>query len=46
MLGIGLSLLRGIKLPSTRILLLLGLLHMAFAHGRADLRSEGEATRH
>ncbi|HEY3793210.1 MAG TPA: hypothetical protein VGM09_15355 [Bradyrhizobium sp.] len=35
LLGIGLSLLRGIKLPPTRILLLLGLLHMAFAQGRA-----------
>jgi hypothetical protein len=33
--GIGLSLLRGIRLPPTRILLLLGLLHMAFAQGRA-----------
>jgi hypothetical protein len=35
LLGIGLSLLRGIRLPPTRILLLLGLLHMAFAQGRA-----------
>jgi len=35
LLGIGLSLFRGIKLPPTRILLLLGLLHMAFAQGRA-----------
>jgi hypothetical protein len=35
LLGIGLALLRGIKLPPTRILLLLGLLHMAFAQGRA-----------
>jgi hypothetical protein len=33
--GIGLALLRGIKLPPTRILLLLGLLHMALAQGRA-----------
>ena len=35
LLGIGLALLRGIKLPPMRILLLLGLLHMAFAQGRA-----------
>src|SRR6202012_5381247 len=35
LLGIGLSLLRGIKLPPLRIVLLLGLLHMAFAQGRA-----------
>src|ERR1700760_1696094 len=35
LLGIGFALLRGIKLPPTRILLLLGLLHMAFAQGRA-----------
>ena len=35
LLGIGLSLFRGIKLPPTRILLLLGLLHMALAQGRA-----------
>jgi hypothetical protein len=35
LLGIGLALLRGIKLPPTRILLLLGLLHMAFAQGRS-----------
>jgi hypothetical protein len=33
-MGIGLALLRGIKLPPTRILLLLGLLHMALAQGR------------
>ena len=33
--GIGLALLRGIKLPPLRILLLLGLLHMALAQGRA-----------
>jgi hypothetical protein len=35
LLGIGLALLRGIRLPPTRILLLLGLLHMALAQGRA-----------
>ena len=35
LLGIGLVLLRGITLPPTRILLLLGLLHMALAQGRA-----------
>ena len=35
MLAIGLALLRGIKLPPTRIVLLLGLLHMALAQGRA-----------
>jgi len=35
LLGIGLALLRGIKLPPTRILLLLGLLHMALAQGRS-----------
>jgi len=35
LLGIGLALLRGITLPPTRILLLLGLLHMALAQGRA-----------
>jgi hypothetical protein len=35
LLAIGLALLRGIKLPPTRILLLLGLLHMALAQGRA-----------
>jgi hypothetical protein len=33
--AIGLALLRGIRLPPTRILLLLGLLHMALAQGRA-----------
>jgi hypothetical protein len=33
--GIGLSLFRGIKLPPMRIVLLLGLLHMALAQGRA-----------
>lgn len=33
--GIGLALLRGIKLPPLRIVLLLGLLHMALAQGRA-----------
>jgi hypothetical protein len=35
LLSIGLALLRGITLPPTRILLLLGLLHMALAQGRA-----------
>jgi hypothetical protein len=35
LLGIALSLLRGVTLPPTRIVLLLGLLHMAFAQGRA-----------
>jgi hypothetical protein len=35
LLGIGLALLRGIKLPPLRIALLLGLLHMALAQGRA-----------
>jgi hypothetical protein len=35
LMGIGLALLRGITLPPTRILLLLGLLHMALAQGRA-----------
>ena len=35
LLGIGLSLWRGIKLPPTRILLLLGLVHMALSQGRA-----------
>jgi hypothetical protein len=35
LLGIGMALLRGIKLPPTRILLLLGLLHMALAQERA-----------
>jgi len=33
--GIGMALLRGIRLPPTRILLLLGLLHMALAQERA-----------
>jgi hypothetical protein len=33
--GIGLALLRGIKLPPLRIALLLGFLHMALAQGRA-----------
>jgi hypothetical protein len=35
LLGIGFALLRGIKLPPTRILLLLGLLHMALSQSRA-----------
>jgi hypothetical protein len=35
LLGVGLALLRGIKLPPLRIVLLLGLLHMALAQGRA-----------
>jgi hypothetical protein len=35
LLGIGLALFRGVKLPPLRILLLLGLLHMALAQGRA-----------
>jgi hypothetical protein len=35
LLGIGLALWRGIKLPPMRIVLLLGLLHMALAQGRA-----------
>jgi hypothetical protein len=35
LMGIGLALLRGIRLPPTRILLLLGLLHMALSQGRA-----------
>jgi hypothetical protein len=35
LLGIGLSLLRGIKLPPMRIVLLLGLIHMALSQGRA-----------
>jgi hypothetical protein len=35
LLGVGLALLRGIKLPLLRIALLLGLLHMALAQGRA-----------
>ena len=35
LLGIGLALYRGIKLPPLRIVLLMGLLHMALAQGRA-----------
>src|ERR1700692_786529 len=35
LLGLGLALWRGIKLPPLRIVLLLGLLHMALAQGRA-----------
>jgi len=35
LLGIGLALWRGIKLPPLRIVLLLGLLHMSLAQGRA-----------
>ena len=35
LLGMGLALWRGIKLPPLRIVLLLGLLHMALAQGRA-----------
>ena len=35
LLGVGLALLRGINLPPLRIALLLGLLHMALAQGRA-----------
>jgi hypothetical protein len=35
LLGIGLALFRGVKLPPMRIVLLLGLVHMAFAQGRA-----------
>ena len=35
LLGIGLALFRGVKLPPLRIALLLGLLHMALAQGRA-----------
>jgi hypothetical protein len=35
LLGIGLALFRGVKLPPMRIVLLLGLLHMALAQGRA-----------
>jgi hypothetical protein len=34
LLGIGLALYRGVKLPPLRIVLLLGLLHMALAQGR------------
>jgi hypothetical protein len=36
LLGIALALYRGITLPPTRIVLLLGLLHMALAQGRAS----------
>jgi hypothetical protein len=35
LLGVGLALYRGFTLPPTRILLVLGLLHMALAQGRA-----------
>jgi hypothetical protein len=35
LLGVGLALYRGVKLPPTRILILLGLVHMALAQGRA-----------
>ena len=35
LLGMGLALLRGIQLPPTRILLLLGMLHMALSQSRA-----------
>ena len=35
LLGIGLALYRGIRLPPLRIVLLIGLLHMALAQGRA-----------
>ena len=35
LLGIGLALFRGIKLPPMRVALLLGLLHMALSQGRA-----------
>lgn len=35
LLGIGLALFHGVRLPPVRILMLLGLLHMAFAQGRA-----------
>lgn len=35
LLGIGLALYRGVTLPPTRILILLGLVHMALAQGRA-----------
>jgi len=35
LLGIGLALFRGVKLPPLRIVLLLGLLHMALSQGRA-----------
>ena len=36
LLGIGLALFRGVKLPLMRIVLLLGLLHMALSQGRAS----------
>ncbi|QWG24590.1 hypothetical protein KMZ93_06740 [Bradyrhizobium sediminis] len=36
LLGTGLALYRGIKLPPVRIMLLLGLVHMALAQGRAS----------
>jgi hypothetical protein len=36
LLGLGLALWRGIKLPPLRIVLLLGLLHMALSQGRAS----------
>jgi hypothetical protein len=35
LLGVGLALYRGVTLPVTRILILLGLLHMALSQGRA-----------
>jgi hypothetical protein len=35
LVGIGLALLRGVRLPPLRIVLLLGLLHMALSQGRA-----------
>ena len=35
LLGIGLALFHGLRLPPMRILMLIGLLHMAFAQGRA-----------
>ena len=35
LLGLGLALYRGVSLPATRILILLGLLHMALSQGRA-----------
>src|ERR1700758_1112450 len=35
LLGLALTLYRGVKLPATRILILLGLLHMALSQGRA-----------
>ena len=36
LLGMGLALWRGIKLPPLRIVLLLGFLHMALSQGRAS----------